>query len=209
MISCGPRSPPPWGSIATSSTPEAAAEASTIVERPRNEPISTIRPPAADTPAASHRQRACASVSQPSTPSSRASTAAKPSTAGRAVRPATELTPGPAGGAAARLRGGGGLPLTTASVVAAVRSQVNVSARASAAAPSRVAQLVVLEQVPDAAASGRRDRAASMPVSPSTIDSRRPPTASAALGVPHSAASITVSDQPSDAEAVTCTQAWR
>ena len=42
---CGPRSRPRCGSIATTSTPSAAARASTIVERPRNEPISTIRPP--------------------------------------------------------------------------------------------------------------------------------------------------------------------
>jgi hypothetical protein len=39
------------------------------------------------------------------------------------------------------------------------------------------------------------------------MDSVRPPTASDALGVAQSAASITVSDQPSDAEAVTFTQA--
>ena len=41
----GPRSLPACGSIATTSTSGAAALASTIVERPRKLPISTIDPP--------------------------------------------------------------------------------------------------------------------------------------------------------------------
>ena len=56
-ISCGPRSEPRCGSIATTSTPAAAARASTIVERPRNEPISTIRPPAGTAPRAAVEPR--------------------------------------------------------------------------------------------------------------------------------------------------------
>ena len=44
--SWGPRSLPAWGSMAITSTPGAAAIASTMVERPRKLPISTIDPPA-------------------------------------------------------------------------------------------------------------------------------------------------------------------
>ena len=47
----------------------------------------------------------------------------------------------------------------------------------------------------------------STPVCPSTIDSGSPPTRSAALGVPRSAASMTVRHQPSAEEAVSETQA--
>jgi hypothetical protein len=45
----------------------AAALARMIVERPRNDPISTILPGAETRRAASQSRRACASVSQPST----------------------------------------------------------------------------------------------------------------------------------------------
>ena len=44
--SWGPRSLPAWGSMAITSTSGAAAIASTMVERPRKLPISTIDPPA-------------------------------------------------------------------------------------------------------------------------------------------------------------------
>ena len=48
---------------------------------------------------------------------------------------------------------------------------------------------------------------ASAPVSPSTIDSGSPPTRSAALGVAHAAASMTVRHQPSADDAVSDTHA--
>ena len=53
VISCGPRSEPAWGSIATT---EPAASASTIVERPRKEPISTTWPPLAAAPQVKSRR---------------------------------------------------------------------------------------------------------------------------------------------------------
>jgi hypothetical protein len=49
---------------------------------------------------------------------------------------------------------------------------------------------------------------ASRPVSPSTIDSRSPPTARAALGVAQAAASITVRHHPSADEAVSESHAF-
>ena len=68
-ISCGPRSVPACGSIAITSTPSGAAVASTIVERPRKLPISTMRPGGASAAAASWSRRGLVSLSQPSTPS--------------------------------------------------------------------------------------------------------------------------------------------
>ena len=56
--------------------PSAAAVASTMVERPRNEPISTICPPAPTRRAACHNLRAWSSVIHPSTPATAASTGA-------------------------------------------------------------------------------------------------------------------------------------
>ena len=84
---------------------------------------------------------------------------------------------------------------------------MNVRARRWAASPKRLAQVVALTTSSRTRSASSAVSAARKPVSPSTIDSARPPTASAALGVRHSAASITVSDQPSDCEAVRLTQA--
>ena len=78
VISWGPRSPPPWGSMATTSTPSPAAEARTMVERPRKEPISTIWAGAWSSAALANKRWAWASVSQPSTPSRRPRTESKP-----------------------------------------------------------------------------------------------------------------------------------
>ena len=68
--SCGPRSLPACGSMATTSTPVGAAAASTIVERPRKLPISTIRPPRRQRAAAANSRLPCSSVIHPSTPPS-------------------------------------------------------------------------------------------------------------------------------------------
>src|SRR5690606_31713085 len=65
-ISWRPRSLPAWGSSATTSAC-GAARASTIVDRPRKLPISTIRPPDGTAAAACHSRVAWASVSHPST----------------------------------------------------------------------------------------------------------------------------------------------
>ena len=62
-ISCGPRSLPACGSIATT---EPAASASTTVERPRKDPISTTAPAGRARERRGRQPRACASVSQPS-----------------------------------------------------------------------------------------------------------------------------------------------
>ena len=171
-----------------------SAEARMIVERPRNEPISTIRPPGPTARAASYSARACASVSQPWTPSTSASARSKP------FDPVTR-------GARRRPAAGAAAWATTSSVIDAARSQVNVSARSRAAAPSRSRSSLSDDQLADLRCQLRGRSSPARPVCPSTIDSRRPPTASAALGVPHSAASITVSDQPSDADAVMCSHA--
>src|SRR6478735_6833086 len=65
--SWGPRSLPAWGSIAITSTSGAAADASTIVERPRKLPISTIDPPAGQRVAESYSVDAWPGLIQPST----------------------------------------------------------------------------------------------------------------------------------------------
>ena len=87
-----------------------------------------------------------------------------------------------------------------------MRSQVNVAARSRAAAPIR-ARSSESSTSRCTAAVRPGPSSASSPVSPSAIDSGSPPTRSAALGVPHVAASITVRHQPSAEDAVTLTQA--
>ncbi len=57
--SCGPRSLPACGSMATISTPSGAAVARTIVDLPRKLPISTIRPPGGHRAAAANSRRPC------------------------------------------------------------------------------------------------------------------------------------------------------
>ena len=72
-ISCGPRSLPAWGSMATISVPSGAERAMATMERPRKLPISTIRPPAGTCDARSTTRATCSGLNHPSTPSSASS----------------------------------------------------------------------------------------------------------------------------------------
>src|SRR5207248_2414351 len=76
-ICWGPRSLPAWGSMATSSTPSTAASARMVVDRPLNDPISTMREPGSSAAARSHSRRAWPSVIHPSTSATAATASAK------------------------------------------------------------------------------------------------------------------------------------
>jgi hypothetical protein len=229
-ISCGPRSLPACGSIATTSTPPRAARASTIVERPRNEPISTMRPGSDTREAASHRRLAWASVIQPSTSRTSASVTSK---LGGAVSvlmrrpPAAAPSPGRRAVEVLRLD----RPWAVERLLLTLRAHGRDIGRRARGPRLQDRQVggrravpgegprAALGAAPSRSSSSRRSTSSrTRRLSSSTLwaarRSRRPgPTragrrsAIAALGVPHSAASMTVSDQPSDDEAVSETQA--
>ena len=96
---------------------------------------------------------------------------------------------------------------SAASAAPAERSQVKRRARSSAAAPIALAQRLVVRPARRTASASSPASSASRPVRPWSIASGRPPTASAALGVRHAPASITVRPQPSAEDAVTFTHA--